>query len=374
MPKSAIELEPDTGEQQALVASPATALTTNGSIDEIAFREEQFAAVRDLLTQRTPKSEIRIREGRGSMKQRYVDHAYVTRTLNLAFKWHWNFTILEDAILEVNEKFFEATCRGRLEVWFPGDPTPVIKEQYGSQPIEYMRDGVRPVSLGDARKGAASDALKKCASLLGVALDIYDSDFDFTKPAQDEKPKQAAKKEGEAENAPMGDPAKPTEEELLEAAQAIVNKGGVEKKGDSYVVLAPHHKTGSAKEYFVTKKDGVIICNCPDGTGQPRCLHRLAVVLFATTAKPEGKPEAKPEPKGASLINEWASSHPSKWKVKDKTLRDELIEIWMVANDAGMTDQELKGMLGIKSGDLRELHPDDAQDFVVKVSRALERE
>lgn len=55
----------------------------------------------------------------------------------------------------------------------------ITKIQFGCQPIEYLKDSDTPVSLGDAYKGAASDALKKCASLLGVALDLYDSDSDI---------------------------------------------------------------------------------------------------------------------------------------------------------------------------------------------------
>ncbi len=40
----------------------------------------------------------------------------------------------------------------------------VVREQFGECAI------TRGMSIGDARKGAASDALKKCASLIGVGL------------------------------------------------------------------------------------------------------------------------------------------------------------------------------------------------------------
>lgn len=136
------------------------------------------AAQHEILTQATPTAEIRTRQGKGGRSFPYTDPAYVIRTLNLAFGWDWSFEADNEDIFYVNDKPFEAKVRGRLTV-HTGDKT-IVKVQYGCQPIEFQKNNPdMPVSLGDAYKGAASDALKKCASLLGVALDLYDSDSDI---------------------------------------------------------------------------------------------------------------------------------------------------------------------------------------------------
>lgn len=143
------------------------------------IEQDEIAAIvtsaqQTILSQRTPESEVRWREGKGGRRLRYVDHAYVTRILNNAFGWAWDFEILETELLSWDGKPFEVRCIGRLTVHANG--VTIVKTQCGSQAIEFMRDGSKPVTIGDAYKGAASDAIKKCSSLLGIALDLYDSD------------------------------------------------------------------------------------------------------------------------------------------------------------------------------------------------------
>lgn len=141
--------------------------------NQLAITEAQFA----VLTQATQADEVRYRRGKGGRQFPYTDTAYVIRTLNLAFGWDWDFEADNEEIFYANSKPFEAKVRGRLTVRNGGNV--ITKTQFGCQPIEYLKDSDTPVSLGDAYKGAASDALKKCASLLGVALDLYDSDSDI---------------------------------------------------------------------------------------------------------------------------------------------------------------------------------------------------
>lgn len=140
---------------------------------QVAITEAQFA----ILTQATEPTEIRYRQGRGGRKFPYTDTAYVIRTLNLSFNWDWDFVVDNEDVFYLNERPFEVKCRGRLTVRMGGNE--ITKTQFGCQPIEFLQDKETPVSVGDAFKGAASDALKKCASLLGVALDLYDSDSDI---------------------------------------------------------------------------------------------------------------------------------------------------------------------------------------------------
>lgn len=160
---------------------------TTKSNQELAISNAQY----DVLTQSTPSEEIRLRKGRGNRQFPYTDPAYVIRTLNMAFGWDWDFEADNEEIFYANSRPFEAKVRGRLTVR-NGDKV-IVKTQFGCQPIEYLtNEPDTPVSLGDAFKGAASDALKKCASLLGVALDLYDSDSDINRGKKPQQVQQQA--------------------------------------------------------------------------------------------------------------------------------------------------------------------------------------
>jgi len=146
----------------------------------------QLEAIKRILSQRTPAGEIRVRDGRGGQKLKYTDGAYVIRTLNEALGWDWDFVADNEELLMNGEIPFEIKVRGTLTVRMDGRT--VTKTQYGCQPIEMKRDGTAPVSIGDCYKGAATDALKKCASMLGIALDLYDSDYKAEKYAEPREP------------------------------------------------------------------------------------------------------------------------------------------------------------------------------------------
>ncbi len=139
----------------------------------------------DFLLQRTPKNEIKMRQGRGGMQFAYVEHGYVTERLNLVFGFNWDFDIVDKQILE-DEVIVEA----KLTVRTPKGQT-IVKTQFGGADIKRHTSGAkmgRPLSIADDYKAAGSDALKKCASLLGIGLDLYgrdrmDEDFVVSSPA-----------------------------------------------------------------------------------------------------------------------------------------------------------------------------------------------
>jgi hypothetical protein len=142
----------------------------------------------DFLMQRTPKHEIKWRQGRGGQQFAYVEHGYVTERLNLVFGFNWDFEVTDKQILD-DEVIVEA----RLTVRTPGGQT-IVKTQFGGAEIKRHSSGPKmgkPLSIADDYKAAASDALKKCASLLGVGLDLYGRDrpYDLDDP---QKPLQAA--------------------------------------------------------------------------------------------------------------------------------------------------------------------------------------
>ncbi len=127
----------------------------------------------DFLLQRTPRHEIKTRQGRGGLQFSYVEHGYVTERLNLVFGFNWDFEVTDKQILD-DEVIVEA----RLTVRTPGGQT-IVKTQFGGADIKRHASGQKsgkPLSIADDYKAAASDALKKCASLLGIGLDLYGRD------------------------------------------------------------------------------------------------------------------------------------------------------------------------------------------------------
>jgi len=138
-----------------------------------------------VLSGKTPAYALKTRPGRGGKTFRYVPHGYVTDRLNKAFGWDWDHRLLPmfDSnvfrLSETDEKgkrvrnvavYGELTVRIRnpknLEV-----VASIVKGGPGSQNWE------ETVEFGDALKGAKSDSLKVCASLLGVGLDLYYDDL-----------------------------------------------------------------------------------------------------------------------------------------------------------------------------------------------------
>lgn len=148
------------------------------------IREAVSDAQQNLLTQRTPASVIKERPGKGGKKFRYVPHGWVTEQLNLAFKWGWSLEIASYQILPSDADPAEVIVQARLTVHTPaGD---IVKTQFGAKDVIREKETGRPLSVGDDLKAATSDALKKCASLLGIGLDLYYSDDKPAVPSQDE--------------------------------------------------------------------------------------------------------------------------------------------------------------------------------------------
>lgn len=78
--------------------------------------------------------------------------------------WDWRVSDLQ---IQGDSSSGYAICKGSMTVRFP-DGTITTKEQFGES--QYVQGG-GGMTVGNAAKGASSDALKKCASLFGVAFD-----------------------------------------------------------------------------------------------------------------------------------------------------------------------------------------------------------
>tara|TARA_R110000796_G_scaffold120506_3_gene234665 strand:+ start:2682 stop:3356 length:675 start_codon:yes stop_codon:yes gene_type:complete len=130
----------------------------------------------NFLMKPTPKKYIRKRKAKGAGDWDYVSGAYVKKVLNLMFGWDWDFKIVDYKFdLQIKQAFVqgELTCRTAGKT--------IVKHQFGRVDIKFRtswENGKKtvtdqPLDLGNDLKAATTDALKKCASELGIAADIY---------------------------------------------------------------------------------------------------------------------------------------------------------------------------------------------------------
>jgi hypothetical protein len=135
------------------------------SLSATVFSEQQLA----VMVQKTPDQYVMKRKGRGGREFSYVTGAYVQDRLNQIFGWLWSFEVKDHG----NSPKGSIWVLGRLSVLDPVTKlTLVSKEQFGSSEYKLQATGAE-VDYADDLKAATTDALKKCASLLGIAADIY---------------------------------------------------------------------------------------------------------------------------------------------------------------------------------------------------------
>jgi recombination DNA repair RAD52 pathway protein len=119
------------------------------------------------IMQKTPKEHIYTRPAKGGGSWDYVTGVYIEKVLNYVFGFDWDFEIKNHGA-EGNQIW----VLGRLTVRTLNDKT-IIKEQFGRADLKQKRDKTGYLDYGNDLKAAATDALKKCASKLGIASDVY---------------------------------------------------------------------------------------------------------------------------------------------------------------------------------------------------------
>ena len=129
------------------------------------------AAQLKIILKKTPAQYTKTRPGKGGGKWTYVTGGYVKKCLNLMFGWDWDFEIVDENIM-IEAK--EVVVKGKLTCRSNGKT--IVKMQYGNKDIMFKRDGTTILSIGNDMKAAATDALKKCASEVGIAADIYNAE------------------------------------------------------------------------------------------------------------------------------------------------------------------------------------------------------
>ena len=128
--------------------------------------------VRHALEAKFPNDAVKQRKGSFGKNITYVDGAAVVARLNDCFEAAWDFTIVEHHVLDTGE----VLVLGRLSAFC------VVKEAFGRGMPAVSKETGEVISAADAYKAAATDALKKCATLLGVAAYLYSDDYQEDQP------------------------------------------------------------------------------------------------------------------------------------------------------------------------------------------------
>ncbi len=133
------------------------------------------------ILQKTPANHISHRPAKGGGTWDYVTGVYVKKVLNYVFGWMWDFQIVdkgrEDNLVWV---------QGRLTIKNKTGKPMIIKEQFGRADIKFKKGTSIALDYGNDLKAATTDALKKCASELGIASDVYGKN-EFTETQREDK-------------------------------------------------------------------------------------------------------------------------------------------------------------------------------------------
>lgn len=128
---------------------------------------------RQILEQPFPPSLVKVRKARNGKQLSYVEGAEYIKRLNEAFDGNWSFEIVEHQI-----ESGEVIVLGRLTA------DGVTKSAFGGSSVTVARETGAVISIADDLKAAATDALKKACSLLGIGLHMYSTE---TAPSQPEQ-------------------------------------------------------------------------------------------------------------------------------------------------------------------------------------------
>ena len=122
------------------------------------------------IMQKTPPDHIYTRPAKGGGEWDYVTGTYIKKVLNYVFGWDWDFEIKQTG--REGDLVF---VLGRLTVRVKKGSTirTIVKEQFGRADIKFKKGTQVPLDYGNDLKAASTDALKKCASELGIASDVY---------------------------------------------------------------------------------------------------------------------------------------------------------------------------------------------------------
>ena len=149
--------------------------------------ERHVQSLTNLLKRHTPSKDIKIRTVRGGDQAPYLTGSWFIAQANDLFAHCWSFHIHEQGI-DNNH----AWVRGSVTVTTPAkvieierpdgtierrktEGMTITKHQYGGHEIAKDSKTKQDLDKGDSLKAAATDCLKKCLTLFGIAADVYGS-------------------------------------------------------------------------------------------------------------------------------------------------------------------------------------------------------
>ena len=117
---------------------------------------------RDILERPFDAALVRTRKGGHGQTFSYVEAAEIVKRLNEGLDSEWSFEIVQHEIRDT-----EVIVIGKLTTGS------IVKTAFGGSSITVSRETGAVVNVADDLKSAATDALKKAATLLGVGLHLY---------------------------------------------------------------------------------------------------------------------------------------------------------------------------------------------------------
>lgn len=175
------------------------------------------------LSKEFPESKVKHRLIKDGEKEKVIDYvagADVIRRLNECFDGQWNFEV-KDKIVDID--IGQVAILGKLTTYM--NERIISREQWGASNIKCFSNG-RIISLGDDIKIATTDSLKKCATMLGIALYLYDGDERDDVKSTDPAPVEKIEKKIEELRKATSKPA--TKAQLSTIIQ-LATKSGIDK-------------------------------------------------------------------------------------------------------------------------------------------------
>lgn len=189
-------------------------------------------AIRTVLERPFDGKEIRhdMKRHTDGFEPTYVEAHSVIQRLNDAFNGAWSFEVIDHTLAPTADPV-QVVVHGRITVGYyhkspDGNASyewrTILKEQYGSCFLK-KKQGIGYVDIGSDFKAAATDALKKCATQLGIALDLY---------TRDETAMQGMSRTGDISNqgtfpAQQANMSAPAEDWQVNQIQSLFAKFGV---------------------------------------------------------------------------------------------------------------------------------------------------
>jgi hypothetical protein len=117
---------------------------------------------REILEKPFTPEQIKRRQGTNGDVLDYIEGCAVIQRLNECFDAEWVFEIQDHRVYDD-----EVVVLGKLTL------QGISKSQFGKSRITRSKKDNSIISLGDDLKAAATDCLKKCATLFGIGLHLY---------------------------------------------------------------------------------------------------------------------------------------------------------------------------------------------------------